>query len=389
MYYARTIVDEIDPYVNSPEAVILTGMRRTGKTTILRKIFDRPDIENKLFLDLENPLNRRYFENENYERIKNDLGILGVDFKARPHIFLDEIQFVPALPSVVKYFIDHYNAKFFLTGSASFYLKNLFTESLAGRKVIFEVFPLTFREFLVFKGAGFSLPAGGETISKAVFDTISPFYDEYIQYGGFPGVVLKSGGKEKEKALEDVFTSFFQLEVLQLGHFRRNGIVRDLMLLLMQSTGSNIDIRKLSRDLNISRPSVYEYLSFLEQTYFITTIRPFSSGRAVEIRKMPKVYVCDVGLANRFAGLDPGNLFENAVFQDLRVRGKLNYYRKKSGAEIDFILDGKYAYEVKTTPSLSQVNKLRTAAEELGMERYAVISRNYSELENVVFGLML
>ena len=389
MFYKRHILSDIETYLDSPEAVILTGMRRTGKTTIMRELFNRTSLENKLFLDLENPLNRKYFENENYEHIKSAFEVLGLDFKTRPYIFLDEIQHVRSLPSVVKYFIDHYNVKFFLTGSASFYLKNLFSESLAGRKVIFEIFPLTFREFLEFKGAPVRLPDSSKQITKPIYETISPLYDEYLRYGGFPAVVLKSGGKDKEKALEDIFTSFFQLEVLQLGHFRRNDIVRDLMLLLLQSIGSKIDIQKLSRDLNASRPSVYEYLAFLENTYFIATVRPFSMGRTVEIRKSPKVYACDVGLANYFARLDTGNLFENAVFQNLRIKGTLNYYQKKSGAEIDFILDKKTAYEVKVTPQQSHIRKLKLTAEELQMEHYAVISRNYSALDNVEYGFLL
>lgn len=101
-------------------------------------------------MDLENPLNRKYFEESHYERIKITFEFLGLDFSQKTFVFLDEMQFVKNLPSVVKYFIDHYKVKFFLTGSASFYLKNLFTESLVGRKYIFELFPLTFNEFLFF-----------------------------------------------------------------------------------------------------------------------------------------------------------------------------------------------------------------------------------------------
>ena len=154
-------------------------------------------------------------------------------------------------------------------------------------------------------------------------------------------MVLKNSVQEKLMALDDIFTSFFQLEVMQLGDFRRNEVIRDLMLLLMQSTGSKIDIQKISRDLKISRPSIYDYIAFLEGTYFIKTIRPFSQGRSTEIRKMPKVYICDTGLVNQFAKIGAGHLFENSIFQNLRGKGELNYYQRKSGIEIDFIYDKK------------------------------------------------
>jgi len=147
-------------------------MRRTGKTTLLNHMHGKISSQNTLFLDLENTINRKYFEEDNYEKIKSSFEFLGLTFAERSYIFLDEIQFVKKLPSIVKYFIDHYKTKFFLTGSASFYLKNLFTESLAGRKVIFELFPLTFREFVSFKKAAFKIPEKAEDISKPVFDTI-------------------------------------------------------------------------------------------------------------------------------------------------------------------------------------------------------------------------
>jgi hypothetical protein len=98
-----------------------------------------------------------------------------------------------------------------------------------------------------------------------------------------------------------------------------------------------------------------EYIAFLESTYFIKTIRPFSRGRSAEIRKTPKVYICDTGLANHFARLDTGALFENSVFQNLRLRGELSYYQKKTGVEIDFILNKEKAYEVKTNPYFSDL----------------------------------
>jgi len=389
MIKPRSIYKSIKPYFDSPEAIIITGMRRTGKTTLLNFIFDQVETKNKIFLDLENPLNRKYFEEENYERIKISFEVLGIDFSQKPFIFLDEIQFLKNLPSVAKYFIDHYKVKFFLTGSASFYLKNLFTESLAGRKYIFELFPLTFSEFLLFKESRLKIPKIMSEITKTNFEAISPLYEEYILFGGFPGVVLKTSVEEKRRALEEIFSSFFQLEILQLGDFRKNEVIRDLILLMIQRIGSKIDIQKISRELGISRSTLYEYLAFLEGTFFLKTIRPFTKRKNSEIRKMPKVYLCDSGLSNHLAKLNPGVLFENTIFQNLRQKGELNYYQKKSGIEIDFILDKKIAYEAKLTPQPSDIKKLKRISDELNLEGFQIIARNYSELENVIYGFMI
>ena len=388
MIKPRKIFDEIKPYFYVPEAVVITGMRRTGKTTLLNWIYEQIESKNKIFLDLENPLNCRYFEEENYERIKKNIEFLGIDFTAKSFIFLDEIQFVKNLPSIAKYFIDHYGVKFFLTGSASFYLKNLFTESLAGRKYIFELFPLTFREFLLFKDVSFNIPYD-KPVDKTIYETIAPFYDEYIQYGGFPAVVLKTTPEEKKKAIDDIFTSFFQLEVMQLGDFRRNETIRDLMLLLAQRIGSKLDVQKISKELGISRPTLKEYLAFLEGTYFIKLIPPFSKGKDTEIRKMPKIYLCDCGLVNHLVKIDPGRIFENCIFQALRAKGSLHYYQKKTGIEIDFVLNKETAYEIKLRPYDTDLKRLKALSKELDLKQYTLISKEYGQLENTLFGFQI
>lgn len=386
MAIQRDIYKEIKPYFDSPEAIVITGMRRTGKTTLLRDIYEEIKSTNKLFVDLENTLNRKYFEEEDYERIKLNLQFLGINFKKQAYLFLDEIQFVKNLPSIVKYLNDHYQVKFFLTGSASFYLKNLFSEALVGRKYIFELFPLNFTEFLRLKKEKIKIPERSAEISEPVFQTLDRLYDEFLKFGGFPGVVAKEDFTEKKKALEDIFSSYFQLEVIQLGDFRKTSIVRDLMLLLMQRAGSRLDIQKLSSELGVSRPSIYEYLAFLEGTYFVYLIKPYSKSKDVEIRGSEKIYICDSGLLNNTMQVADGALFENNIFQLLRPRGKLNYYQKGKSREIDFILNGKEAYEVKLTSSVHDLSCLEKTSRQVGIKDFKLVSKSYTNLKNIFYG---
>jgi predicted AAA+ superfamily ATPase len=379
MVIERDISSEITPYLDSPEAIVITGMRRTGKTTLLRSLYERTDSHNKLFIDLENPLQRRYFEEEDYERVKQHFELLGINLTERAFVFLDEIQFVKNGPSVVKYLGDHYRTKFFLTGSSSYYLKNLFSESLVGRKYIFELFPFNFREFLRFKGEPLVVPdiAAGNTVSETVFKTFERHYDEYLTFGGFPGVVAKADVKEKKRALDDIFSSYYQLEVIQLGDFRKTDVIRNLMALLLGRVGSKLDMQKLASELSISRPTLYEYLSFLSGTYFVSTIKPFSKSRDVEVRGAEKVYACDSGLVNHVAQVDIGALFEQNVFQLLRPRGTVHYYQRRGGSEVDFILNRSEAYEVKHHASLQDVKRLERISKSLGLTRQQVISKQY------------
>ena len=157
----------------------------------------------------------------------------------------------------------------------------------------------------------------------------------------------------------------------------------------MQRIGSKLNIHKLSKELGITRPTLYDYITFLEGIYFIKTIRPYTRGRNSEMRKMPKFYLCDVGLANHFAQLSMGHLFENSVFQILRTRGDLNFYEKKNGIEIDFVLDRKVAYEVKITPSQSDYRKLKKAVDELQFEEFYIVSQSYSKIDKVRYGFSI
>lgn len=381
----RDLYDTIKPYMQKPEVIVITGMRRTGKTTLIRSIFDELKTKNKLFLDLENPLNQKYFEEEDFEKIKFNFELLGLNTKKPAYLFLDEIQFLKNTPRVIKYLYDHYKIKCVLTGSSSFYLKNLFTESLMGRKYIFELYPLNFNEFLRFKNPNLKLPTKKDRISKTIFETFSRYYEEYMRFGGFPGIVLKEDIQEKKRALEDIFSSYFQLEVLQLGDFRKTKVIRDLMLLLMQRAGSKLDIQKLGIELGISRPTVYEYLAFLQGTYFIHLIKPYSRSRDIELRGGEKVYICDSGLLNNSIQLSEGAIFENNIFQLLKPQGEVHYYEKSGASEIDFILGRKEAYEVKLSGSIQDRKKLEKIAKELKLKKVFVISKKYHEKNQLLY----
>lgn len=385
MIVIRKLFKQIIARIDTPEAIVVTGMRRVGKTTLIKQVYDGISNKNKIFLDLENPINQKYFEEENYEAIKYQLEVLGMDFSKRGYVFLDEIQFVHNLPSVVKYLMDHYKFKFFLTGSSSFYLKNLFSESLAGRKIIYELFPLDFEEFLQLKESKLIV---SKQANEAIYRTIIPLYKEYIKFGGFPGVVIKQSLEEKREALNEIFTTYFNKEVLSIGGFRNNQVVRDLMLLLINRVGSKIDVQKLSKELGVTRVTINEYLVFLEGTYFISLIPPFSTNKDVEIRAAKKVYLCDSGLVSSLGDVPFGNVFENAIYHQLRLKGKVNYYQRKSGVEIDFILDGQTAWEVKTKANSYDIKKLQKLAKTIKIESVKVISFEYSSAP-VVYGFQL
>jgi hypothetical protein len=387
MLIKRTLQKEITKYINSPEAIVVTGMRRVGKTTLLRMIFDELETNNKLFLDLENPLNQKYFSVDNFDAILDSLSELGLNTEEPMFVFLDEIQSLPKIPSVIKYLIDHYHIKFFLSGSASFYIKNLFSESLSGRKYIFELFPFSFSEFLQAKEI--NPPVSKEIVTEATHLRYSRYLNEYIQYGGFPSVVLESSVQEKKKKIEDIFSSYWSLEVEKLSDFRKKDKVRDFIFLLMQRVGNRLDISKLSKELGVAKDTINAYLAFLRDTYLINTINPFSTNRDIEIRSAKKIYFIDTGILNQFARISEGSTFENVCFNLLSQKGTVQYYQKKNGVEIDFILNQKTAYEVKLSAQQQYLNSLVRTAESINIFDYKIISKNYFNNPKVTFAYLL
>lgn len=388
MSYARTLEGKIFPeYIDSDEIVVITGMRRVGKTTLCKSIFEKIESKNKIFLDIENPIDQKLFEEDDYSNIiTNFVKKFDINPTERIYIFLDEIQSSPNIVKAIKYLYDHLSIKFILTGSSSFYLKNLFSESLAGRKILFELYPLNFEEFLIFKGEKkeFFEEFNEKEVkkSKIIYEKYKYLYDEFVEYGGFPGVVVANDNKLKIERLEDIFKSYFEKEVRGLSEFRDINAFRDLMLILLQRSGSKIDIQKLASEVKITRETVYKYLSFLESTYFIHLITPYSQNIDREISGTKKIYICDTGIANNFAKLDAGNLFENAIYLALKKYSrKICYYEKRrTEGEIDFIFpDEAIAFEVKTKAVSQDYLKLKKLSSAIGMPKQYVISKEFSE----------
>jgi uncharacterized protein len=392
MLYKRKLFEKLIERINDKEIIVVTGMRRVGKTTIFRMIFDRIESKNKVFFDMENPLSQKIFEEEDYNNIWANLKSFGIDNKTRVFIFLDEIQAKPDIVKVVKYLYDHYDVKFFLTGSSSFYLKNLFPESLSGRKVIFELFPLDFEEFLLFKDYKKEFyekfKEKEKNKNKVVYEKTKKIYEEYLEFGGFPQVVLAENIEKKKELLLDIFKSYFEKDVQGLADFKEINKFRDLLLLLLKRIGSKLDITKLSSELGVSRETIYSYISFLEKTYFISLISPLTKSIDREVSGTKKVYICDNGIGKHIGKCDDGGLLENAIFINIRKYGEVKYYEKRSGGEIDFILPEKnIAIEVKNKGDEKDYSKLKRIAESLKLKEFYIISKEFIDKKGFIIAL--
>jgi len=387
--FIRPIQQEIENQLPYKEIVVLTGMRRVGKTTLLRMVYDTIQDENKIFLDMENILDQAVFEEKDFNNIWANLREFGISSETRAYIFLDEIQAKPDVTMAIKYLYDHSDVKFFLTVSSSFYLKNLFPESLAGRKVVFELFPLDFREFMIFKAEGKLFREDFEekekTRNKISYEKHYKHFEEYCRFGGFPQVVIESHEEQKKRYLSDIMSSYIEKDIRQMADFRNLHAIRELIFLLLPRVGSRLEITKLASELKINRETVYTYLSFLEGTYFLNRITPFSRNVDREVSGSKKIYFCDTGLLNLFGKVSEGALLENAVFLNLRKYGVLNYYQRRSGREIDFLLPEKQlSFEVKRKGTEHDIKGLENLSQSIGMKNSYVVSQVFNDIHGII-----
>lgn len=383
----RKLYKQIVPYLEHKNAIVIIGARQVGKTTLLQHIYEQFPDGQKVWFDLENPLHQKYFEDIDYDAVYKNILSFGLDPRAKKYVFIDEIQNFPAITKIIKYCIDHYHIKFFVTGSSSFYMKNLFPESLAGRKFVFHLYPLDFEEFLYFKG---HLPdwnadtkIGLEKKSLIEFKKYKHEFDEYTVYGGFPEVSLSSSRKEKKLILENIFKSFFEKDILQLSDYQDVKEIRDLILLLAQRVGSKLDVTRLSSEMGVNRYKIYSYLEFLQATFLVSLVGMYTKSIDRKIAGGKKIYFVDTGLLNAISKISEGALFENAVFNIVSRYGDITYYTTGS-KEIDFILDNEKAFEVEVKANSGDIKTLKEMAEKIHIKESYVISRTFVEKVNHV-----
>ncbi|MDD4223270.1 MAG: ATP-binding protein [Candidatus Cloacimonetes bacterium] len=368
-YIERELESQIVSRMDSSKALFILGARQVGKTTLLKRLMEQVGAERSLYYDLEIPANLELFSGT-FESVVTRLRFDRREDKGKTYVFLDEIQYLSDFSKTVKILVDHYaeEFKFVMTGSSSLLIKHQFSESLAGRKEIVVLHPLSFAEFCRFKGEakiadqlGTDLDGGNHPL-LTMPARMEELAEEYTIFGGFPGVVIQSGQKRKIELLNDIVTSYILKDIKHILRIEKLQELNRLIRTLALSIGKEINISELSRNVGLHRESVQKYLLTLEESFIVSTIRPFYSRLDKELRKMPKVYLQDTGirnmLVNDFSALngrrDRGELVENVFFLGLlknqELTTRIRYWKTKQGNEVDFVVtegDSITAYEVK------------------------------------------
>ncbi len=356
----------IAEHLSKKEFTILIGARQIGKSTLLKQLFE--DLSQKgetvYFLNLD----RKEILDELNESPENLFKICPLQEGKKIIVFIDEIQYLDDATTFIKLLFDEYSdrLKIVATGSSAFYIDKQFNDSLVGRKKIFQMGTLDFEEFLLFKGRNDLVEEVLKLKSKKKKKSIQEnvlwgYMDEFVNYGGYPAVVLENDIAQKIELLKDIRDSFIKRDILESGVSDETKFYRMLMLLASQS-GNLLNVNEISNTLRITNATVENYLYVLQKCFHITLVKPFYNNLRKELTKMPKVYINDLGLRNvlinYFSPLeqraDKGMVLENLSFRLLTERfdqDQIKYWRTADGNEVDFVVETAYlkgfAVEIK------------------------------------------
>ncbi len=387
------LVGVIKRYANIGEIVVVSGVRRCGKSTLLLQ-FCRSLIESGvrkediLIVNLEDP------------RLKKpDLGLLNKIYEAyltelNPqklhYVVLDEVQVVEGWERFARFLHENKKIRVFVTGSSSKLLSSEYSTVLAGRHVDMETYPLSFREFLRFRG----VDAGDNVAAVSKRHELKRLVSEYVKWGGFPKACLLKGEQDKKEVLNAYFRDIMIKDVVMRHRIREVEKLEELAKYYLTNTASLQSFNNIRKVIGTSLDTVERFSGYFSEAYLVFFVSKFSFSKKEQIQNPKKAYCIDTGLRNAVGFVfsdDSGRLMENVVFLELKRRKKEIFYWKGKG-EVDFVAkDGlrklaliQVCYDVENESTKKrEVGALMEAMKELKLKEGLVITAEYEHEEKV------
>jgi len=350
----RDVTRKLMNWLDEPEILILSGARQVGKTSILYQLIDwlmrsghvGPDGIYYFNLDLGGI-------SEFLEDQGSFLRFLEAEKGRNIFVFIDEVQRLPDPGIFIKAIQDlRLPIKFILTGSSSLDIRSRTHEPLTGRKQVFHIEALSFSEYVKTVPVLSSLPALEQQSYSIYIGALNDALNDYGLYGGYPAVVLTDDPEKKILRLNEIFSSYLEKDIAGFLKVENIPAFRKLATLLSVQQGGLVNIQELASTLGLHRETITRYIYYLEETFVIKRLTPLFSNPRTELSKMPKIYFADAGLRNLAMGSfsdlrtrsDTGKIIEGIVvshvLRDRILSHRINYWRTKSGAEVDLIISG-------------------------------------------------
>lgn len=391
------VMRDIEIPLDVRDIVVITGVRRSGKTYMLfhliKKLLDAGVSDNNIFyinFEDERILPRTEFLSELIPTILENYA------PSKMYLFLDEIHRIPGWDL----WLHRQHARgirLYVTGSTLELQPDRIPRALRGRTLTYTIYPLSFREFLRFKGV-----ALGTIMSDEERALVRNYLNEYLLFGGFPEIVKMGMEDIKIRKLHEYFRAIMYRDILEAHDIRNITLLEIMMKLLMNS--SFFGTRKLyntlkSMGIKTSTRTILEYKKAIENSYMLLQVEIFSYKVKDQLQYPKKIYCIDHGLRRAISiaySESIGRTLENAVFVELLRQKKptmtIHYWKSREGYEVDFIINENYkpksiiqvAYEIHERTQKREERALMKALKELNLKRGVLLANvDYEEVKRI------
>ena len=352
---------------------VITGIRRSGKSTLLLMFKDYllkngVKKENIIHINFESGI---YDNIKNYkdlyqyvkEKIKNN----------KIYLLLDEVQNVESWEKAINAFKVDFDIDIYITGSNAYLLSSELSTLLSGRYIEIKMYPLSFKEFLMF--------------NKYDESNLEDKFNEYLKYGGLPAIALIKNNDELILSyLNDIYNTIVKKDIIDRNNIKDIALLENIIKYLFSNVGSPISSNKISDYLNSNKivqkanhQTIDNYLNMLEKSYIIYKADRTDVKSKALLKTLGKYYVSDTGLRNiilGFRNINEGHLLENVVYLELLRRGYKVNIGKNSDYEVDFVAENTHTikyYQVTQTLSDEQVKNRELRSLESISDNYGKI----------------
>ncbi len=401
MQIARTQFEAIRAHLSEPEITLITGPRQSGKTTICRQLESVLAEEGmpSVYFNLDIEADYQVFETQDQFlfTLQNRFGT------QRSVVFIDEFQRKENGGLFLKGLYDMaLPYKFVVTGSGSIELKEQVHESLAGRKRVFELETVSFDEYLSYVVSDEMGRGGRAAYWQSYPDRFQLHLENYLTFGGYPKVILADGIEAKRSVLQEIYSSYLLKDITALLNIEKTAAFQRLVENLSILNGKLLNMSTLSRSVRVSVPTVERYLWYLEKTFVLKPVRPYSPNALREINRSSTTYFADIGLKNLISAdfdlpserVDFGFDFQNLVFLELsaglreKQPASIHFWRTHDGAEVDLIvkkaatvLGIECKYTLMSKPEYTR--SMRSFIEKYRPPRFYIVNQHFAHTEMI------
>ena len=372
--YIRTLSSIIENKIGKGKAIILTGPRQVGKTTLFNMILKD---KSHLFLDGDDPTVRELLTEPNIEQLKSIIGKHKI-------LFIDEAQRIDGIGITLKIITDQFkDVQLLVSGSSSFDLSNKLHEPLTGRKWEYTLFPISWEEYE----------------NKHGFLITEQQLENRVIFGSYPDIINNPG--DEREILKNLVSSYLYKDILSYSDIRKPEVLDKLVQALALQMGNEISYNELAQIVGVDKNTISKYIDILQKGYIIFKLGSFSRNLRNEIKTNKKIYFYDNGIRNmvisNFSNInirsDKGALWENFLISERLKQNqyknsllRMYFWRTKQQQEIDLVEEGDgsiSAFEFKYSPN-KKVKFPKTFIEKYNPDTHVINRSNFRNFVNKI-----